>query len=157
MSKKGVSKMKKKGFTLIELMIVVAIIGILSAVAIPRFASMIQKANEAACKGNLGAIKSAVSLYYGDQEGLYPQEDFDVTNSAFLPTYIADMPTCKPGDGTSSAATLTQTDGSVPIVATAAGGWWYNMGSTNPGGTYAGDVRVNSTATDTKNVYLSAW
>ena len=58
---------KQKGFTLIELMIVVAIIGILAAVAIPKFADMLEKAREGATKGNVGAIKSAISIYYGDQ------------------------------------------------------------------------------------------
>ncbi len=62
----------KKGFTLIELMIVVAIIGILAAIAIPKFAELIRKSNEGASKGNLGAIRSALSIYYGDLEGTYP-------------------------------------------------------------------------------------
>jgi len=62
----------KTGFTLIELMIVVAIIGILAAIAIPKFASLLRKSNEGACKGNLGALRSALSIYYGDMEGQYP-------------------------------------------------------------------------------------
>lgn len=64
---------KEKGFTLIELMIVVAIIGILAAVAIPRFADLIDKAKEAKTKGNLSAIRSAVSIYYGSEEGIAPK------------------------------------------------------------------------------------
>lgn len=63
---------KQKGFTLIELMIVVAIIGILAAIAIPRFAQMLEKAREASTKGNIGALKSAASIYYGDWEGKWP-------------------------------------------------------------------------------------
>ncbi|MFH1368257.1 MAG: prepilin-type N-terminal cleavage/methylation domain-containing protein [Elusimicrobiota bacterium] len=63
---------KSKGFTLIELMIVVAIIGILSAIAIPKFADLIRKSNEGATKGNLGALRSSVSIYYGEMEGWFP-------------------------------------------------------------------------------------
>src|SRR5216684_2042121 len=64
----------KRGFTLIELMIVVAIIGILAAIAIPKFAQLITKGNEANTKGNLGALRSALSIYYGDTEGFYPAD-----------------------------------------------------------------------------------
>ena len=61
-----------KGFTLIELMIVVAIIGILAAIAIPKFADLVTKSKEAAVKGSLGSIRSALSIYYSDTEGIFP-------------------------------------------------------------------------------------
>ena len=63
---------KQNGFTLLELMIVVAIIGILAMIAIPRFAQMLEKAREGATKGNLSALRSAISIYYGDWEGKWP-------------------------------------------------------------------------------------
>ena len=63
---------KSKGFTLIELMIVVAIIGILAAVAIPKFADLVTRSKEASIKGSLGAVRSAVSIYYSDTEGDFP-------------------------------------------------------------------------------------
>lgn len=68
----SLSKLKSKGFTLIELMIVVAIIGILAAVAVPKFADLVTKSKEASVKGSLGAVRSALSIYYGDTEGSYP-------------------------------------------------------------------------------------
>ncbi len=63
----------KKGFTLVELMIVVAIIGILAGIAIPRYMNFIRRSREGATKGNLGAVRSALNIYYSDTEGLYPQ------------------------------------------------------------------------------------
>src|ERR1039457_2416782 len=61
-----------QGFTLIELMIVVAIIGILAAIAIPRFSQMLEKSREGQTKGNLNSIHSASTIYYGDQRGVWP-------------------------------------------------------------------------------------
>lgn len=56
--------MKRRGFTLIELMIVVAIIGILAAIAVPKFVEFVKRSKEAETKGHLGAIRSALSIYY---------------------------------------------------------------------------------------------
>ena len=62
----------RAGFTLIELMIVVAIIGILAAAALPRFADLISKSHEAKAKGNLAALRSTLRIYYGYTEGESP-------------------------------------------------------------------------------------
>ncbi|MCG8532082.1 MAG: prepilin-type N-terminal cleavage/methylation domain-containing protein, partial [Desulfovibrionales bacterium] len=62
--------MKKgmKGFTLIELMIVVAIIGILAAIAIPNFLNYQCKARQSEAKTALGAIRTAEEAYYAETE-----------------------------------------------------------------------------------------
>src|ERR1017187_1779215 len=90
----------KKGFTLIELMIVVAIIGILAAIAIPQFANLVAKSQEGRCKANLGTIRSALSIYYGDLEGWYPTDPTSTAgitsltaNGRYLQTFpSADLP-----------------------------------------------------------------
>lgn len=66
----------KHGFTLIELLITVSIIGILTSVAIPKMGNLVRKARESATLGNLGALRSALNIYYGDT-GFYPSEETD--------------------------------------------------------------------------------
>jgi len=55
-----------KGFTLIELIIVIVIIGILAAVAIPKYLDLQDSANRAQRDGNCSAVRGAVNLYYAE-------------------------------------------------------------------------------------------
>ena len=145
MSKKG-NKWGASGFTLIELMIVVAIIGILAAIAIPKFATLIRKSSEGASKGNLGALRSALSIYYGDLEGQYPTDMTSLTISA---KYLATIPVAKtPNYHPDSSAPVNHT------AATVVGGWSYNNTVTDPN---FGTVVVNCTHTDTKGSLWSTY
>jgi MSHA pilin protein MshA len=54
----------QKGFTLVELVVVIVILGILSAVAVPKFIDMQDEAKQAAVEGARGSVKSAVSLVH---------------------------------------------------------------------------------------------
>ena len=153
---------KQKGFTLVELMIVVAIIGVLAAVAIPKFADMLEKSREGATKGNLSAIKSAVSNYYADQQGNYPVAldtasyvISSVTYPAFLPAYIEQLPGVKvtgknsanagvPGPGKNAATSAQVTTGThgAPAFAGTGVGWKYDNSAAG------GHVWVNSNLVD---------
>lgn len=70
-------KLNNKGFSLVELMVVVAIIGILSAIAIPNFQRFQRKSRQSEAKSTLGAIYAAQKAFHQEWNRYY--NDLDVT------------------------------------------------------------------------------
>jgi len=89
-----VQSKKRKGVTLIELLIVVLILAALSAIAIPRISKSAQNAKQNACDTNVDVINSAIEMYNADN-GSYPDKLDDVTKDK---QYFPDgTPTCPLG------------------------------------------------------------
>jgi len=126
----------------------VAFLGVLAAIAIPRFAQMLEKSREGATKGNLGSIESAMSIYYGDHQGQWPAN----LEKDLVPKYLAAIPPVK-ATGAFVAGGKSPVGNSVtPVVrgqapTTSGSGWLYDSA--------LGKVYVNSTVKDSKGVPYS--
>jgi MSHA pilin protein MshA len=57
---------KNRGFTLIELVIIIVVLGILASIAIPKYKNIVAESREAAARGALGAMRSGISIYYAN-------------------------------------------------------------------------------------------
>lgn len=55
-----------RGFTLIEIVIIIVVLGILAAVAIPKYQDITGEAKEASCRASLGALRSGVTIFYAN-------------------------------------------------------------------------------------------
>jgi MSHA pilin protein MshA len=128
--------MKQQGFTLIELVVVIVILGILAVTAAPRFIDLSGEAEASALEGVVGAINSASAVNYaaakaGDADARLFSDGVDTCDSIINAILVeGDLPT---GYTTTSTA-LTQNDGDIVSCAITQ--------TTNSGGTNSQNAKV---------------
>ena len=160
--------MNRRGFTLIELMIATAIIAILASIAIPKFARLLRKSDEGATKGNLGSMRSALSIYYADNtffpaDNVYHDSNSILVSSALAPKYIGAIPLAKATPYHTTSSTVfshwTDSNGNISLVHDGTTGWMYASGADSSGNvlTPSGQIILDCSHTDTKGTAWSAY
>jgi general secretion pathway protein G len=76
-------KKNSRGFTLIELMVVMTMIALLISIAVPRYFNSVEKAKEATLKQSLNVMREAIDKYYGDNER-YPASIAELVTKKYI-------------------------------------------------------------------------
>lgn len=120
------------------------VVGLVIGLAVVKFRELMRSPNEGATRGNLGAIRSALSIYYGDMEGLYPEDLRALTVNG---KYIAAFSTARTPPYHKESARVHMAPSPDDT-----GGWWY--GTERPKEWVPEVLRVNCTHTDIRG---KAW
>ncbi|HTO77076.1 MAG TPA: type II secretion system protein [Thermoanaerobaculia bacterium] len=110
---------RQSGFTLLELLVVMTIIGILAAIAVPALRDSPQRAREATLKEDLFTLRSVIDQYHGDK-GVFPPDLQTLVTDGYIrkvpidpmtksaETWVLAMEEAPPEDQTSSTSTPTE-------------------------------------------------
>jgi len=116
-----------RGFTLIELVIVLVLIGILAAVAIPRFHDMKDNAEEASIRGTLGNLRSAITIWRANSlaEGTDAWPDYATFPENVIDTAMPENP-WEAGGPDNTVADAGGLAADVRTIIAGGAGWAYN-------------------------------
>jgi general secretion pathway protein G len=117
----NVRRRRRRGFTLIELMVVLAVIALLLSVAVPRYFNSVDKAREGVLRADLVTMRDAIDKYYGDT-GRYPDSLQQLVSSRYLRTLPVDPITGSASTWTVLAPTRPDAAGAVYDVRSGAPG-----------------------------------
>ena len=118
---------QEKGFTLIELVMVIAIVGILAAIAIPKFIDLSGEAKKSATKGSLGAVRAVLAIRYAQSATGGAVANFPASLSSTDFADNNDPKNALSGVSGVTAASATQTG----TTTNATRGFWYVSDSSN--------------------------
>lgn len=112
------NRRNEKGFTLIEIIAVLVILGILAAVAVPKFIDMQSDAQEKAIEGAIAALSTEATMDYSKQL---------LAGTATATSYTPTDSTVTVGDFT---GTIGNTDGTITVTVTAGPSWFAGSSAT---------------------------
>jgi prepilin-type N-terminal cleavage/methylation domain-containing protein len=120
--------MNRKGFTLVEVLIVVIIIGILASIGIPQFAASIEKAKGGEARAGLGHIQTGEKVYYAENEFYTTNTaDLDITLTQKYWAFSINTPTSTTYTATATRSGGTHNDQTLTMdqAGTVSGDWEY--------------------------------
>lgn len=130
--KRNDSSHRRIGFTLVELVIVVLVLGIITAVAAPKMFDTANDARDSASRQSLNVVRSAIELHRADL-GSYPAAASITT--ALLPYLQGSFPAPQVGTNAGNASVAPSTQSPITTAEAGADGWAYNVTT--------GELRIN--------------